>query len=149
MNILENIFLGVIGYIKSDIIKIVNGNSTYGSGALTDLRYRLTVNITIMEKHCNLKRGTHFEAKGRLRENDHSTIVLQIPDMSHLTQINNQIITNKEIKKGFLPLKKGVAEEPEPNNLENIRKNRRSIRWLNITGSWKNANIVFSPAFFT
>lgn len=48
--------------------------------------------------------GQCVKFKGKLRTNDHYTIILQVPNIKHAMLIHEKVLSKIELKKGFHPI---------------------------------------------
>lgn len=80
----NNIFVGIEGFIKAEFQSVVNGNCSYGCGAITDGFHRLIINITEFNKTLRIPLGHSVIVTGKLRNNRYGTIILQIPNMKNV-----------------------------------------------------------------
>ncbi|XP_051155222.1 uncharacterized protein LOC127277869 [Leptopilina boulardi] len=108
--------ISVVGYLKTPFQSIVQGNSSYGSGAITDLTFRLPINITSFDGISSPCRGACVEIKGQLRTNNYKTIILQVDSMSDISKANDEVMTVIEMRKGVFVL------IPEENKVPDARK---------------------------
>lgn len=122
------IFIAVCGYLRTMFQSITSGNNaSYGSGAITDLRHRLPVNITSFDGVSSPPKGSFIKINGAVRMNNYSTIILHVDCMSNITRVNDDIKTQKEMQQGFLALTVNKAEEEEEESADTRRKSHAMI----------------------
>lgn len=100
-------FLAVCGFIKTTFASIIKGNSSYGSGAITDCRNRLLVNITSFENTTSsFPEGTQVELRGKMRygDNNSEALILQVRDLTYIKIVDGVVKTAEEMKKGYVPI---------------------------------------------
>lgn len=101
----------VDAYIRTKIENVVYNNYSYGSGAITDLHYRLPVNVTTFSENGNPGKGSYVRVNGEVRESKLGTILLQVESMDQIKILDDEAKTDAEMKLGFRPIKKGVLSE--------------------------------------
>ncbi|XP_043474283.1 uncharacterized protein LOC122506256 [Leptopilina heterotoma] len=114
--------VNINAYIKMKIEPVVFNNSSYGCGSITDLHYKLIVNVSQFNNESNHEEGRFVSVKGTLRENEHKTIVLQVTAMHDIEDLNKSV-TEEELDKGFrTPPRVNTNSEPSANRpMENSR----------------------------
>lgn len=92
----------VQGFIRTSIIVLTTGNSSYGNGSVTDFYYRIPVYVSKFDGV--IEKGARVEIKGRIRINDQNTIILQVIDGEHINVIKENDVSWDKMKLGFHPL---------------------------------------------
>lgn len=136
------IISGVQGYVRSAIIVLTNGSSSYGNGSITDAHFRLPIHITKFNGQIN--KGALVELKGRLKANDQKAIHLQVPDEEHITLINAECATWDFMKGGFHPLL--ATQKTKSNSITNdatAQENRRKSNFNEEQQPRKVNRIIF------
>lgn len=77
------------------------GNSSYGSGAITDGHYHLCVNITNFDEYNSPPVEMHVTINGEVRRNRFGTIIVQVHNMADINILNDQVMGPKELVQGF------------------------------------------------
>ncbi|XP_043468029.1 uncharacterized protein LOC122502170 [Leptopilina heterotoma] len=94
--------VNIAGFIKMQVESIVFNNSSYGSGTITDVHYKLLVNVTQFNKEFSPAKGKFVKLNGLLRKNEHGTAILQIASMNDIREVPDAPeATEVELKKGF------------------------------------------------
>lgn len=119
------IFLGIQGYVRSAIIVLTNGTSSYGNGSITDTFYRLPVFVSKFTGE--IKKGSHVELRGRLRVNEHNTIILQVPDIDNIAVVTTELANWEFMKAGFNPLLLST-EDVEDGKMSNSQSDNNKRR---------------------
>lgn len=105
--------IAVRGYLKNPFHSIIQGNSSYGSGAITDLTFRLPVNVTSFDGVSSPCRGALIEVNGFMRVNNFQTIILQVDSMNDIKEVNDEIKTTIDMRKGVFALIPKENQTPE------------------------------------
>lgn len=77
------------------------GLVSYGSGAITDGRFHLNVNVTNFNLNPNPALGAHVRIQGEIRRNRFETLVLQVLNMADISVIDNEIMTPAALRGGY------------------------------------------------
>lgn len=105
---------------------VVYNNSSYGSGSVTDLKYKLLLNVTKFNNDVNPDAGTKVQIKGTLRENEHKTVFLQVTSMDDIQSLNASV-TEEELRRGYLPLPKfNTSDRPHDEFSHSSQKSSNS-----------------------
>lgn len=98
-------------FVKTPFELILKGTSSYGSGAITDGSFRLPVNITNYEMgNQNYEIGKNVSVKGKVRTNEHGTIIIQVQKISDIEICSPATLSSSEVKMGFRAVKNAGAE---------------------------------------
>ena len=94
-------------------MSVTYGNYSYGSGAISDLRYRLPVSVTTYDEHLNPLKGAHVKIKGVLRQQECKPLTLQVAGMEDIQTLQDQLLNDHQMKDGFLPPPNDVQRATE------------------------------------
>lgn len=107
-------------FVKTPFEIILKGTSSYGSGAITDGIFRLPVNITNFDVGKPIiEIGRNILIKGKVRTNDHGTLILQVQSSNDISIHSEQMLSTPELKRGFKAVKK---EDTTPEKVQRIEE---------------------------
>ncbi|KAF7998483.1 hypothetical protein HCN44_010891 [Aphidius gifuensis] len=97
----------LVAFIRYPFERVVFGNYSYGSGAITDGTYHLCCHVAGAPEQ-SPPAGTHVALVGDLRRNNYDTLILHVVGMAQIDVIEDEIMEASRLRIGFRVISRGA-----------------------------------------